>query len=471
MREVTAVLTKQLTLGLRPERLGPNTSPAMLELVNLLPSGMGLVNRDEFLEPIDEPPAELYPFPHVATTVVDILVATPNGTFLVNGSWDLVAIAGTAAQWTDIPHVADFGDFFCALGPGGSVFGGLQVEGVGRTAIQHALTSADTCCAFRGQLIVGAPRDFSVLRTQADPMSDFEIPPVGDRIVAWSRIGALDFRALIGNEVGWTTMPWQGKVLRILELGDSAIAYCENGIARMSPRSEPVQTFGIDRLCEFGVLNRNAIAGDDQLHLFIGKDRALYTLSPEKRFTQEGRAPKRLGYAEYMKRLVNPKIFHDPTHQRWWIFDGVRCFVWSPAGLAEVTNVPKSLAMYMGELIGIAAGDLTITELCTDTLTFGTRGLKTMQTIEVDATASAGFSVSVDWRTETAGDWNQTAWIPCSPHGVAFPMVTGSEFRIRVRCAAVDAEVGQINLRYKLSDKRSVRGIVYAGSTDGGAGQ
>lgn len=471
MREVTAVLTKQLTTGLRPERLGPHTSPAMLEMLNLLPSGLGLINRTEFTEALDEPPAGVFPFPHIATTAMDVLVATAGGAFLVDGNWDLTAIGGVAGTWTDVPHVADFGDFFCALGPGGSVFGGLTVEPLGRSAIQHATTTADTCCAFRGQLILGAPRDFSIISTMADPNSGSAVPPVGDRVIAWSRIGAIDFRALVNSEVGWTTIPWRGKVLRIIELGDSAIAYCENGIARMSPRSEPVQTFGMDRLCEYGILNRNAVAGDDQLHLFIGQDFALYSLVPEKRFTQEGRAPKRLGYVEYMKQLEQPKIFHDPAHQQWWIFDGAQCFVWSPAGLAEVSNVPKTLALYMGQLIGIGASDITLTELCTDALTFGTRGLKTLQTIEVDANASANFSVSVDWRTETAGEWNSTAWIPCSAHGVAFPMVTGSEFRVRIRCAAVDVEIGQLNIRYKLSDKRSVRGIVYAGSTDSGAGQ
>lgn len=466
MREVTAVLSKQLTVGLRPEKLGPHAGAALTELVNLLPTGLGLVRRDEYVNPVVDAPVAAYPFPALRVTVADVLIASPEGTWVADGTWSLDAITGTPAEWEDVPHVADFTDFYVACAPGGVVLGGFRDDGV-RTSTQSPVTQADTCCAFRGQLLIGAPRSYSILRSFTDPDALKPLPPIGDNIIAWSRIGAMDFSVGIDNEIGWAVLPWRGKVLRMLELSGAIMAYCENGIARLQPESTPIVTFGLDSIADFGILNRNAVDGDDQMHLAIGRDYALYTLTPERKVTQEGRGPKRLGYAEYMKQLENPQVVHDPVHQRWWIFDGSKCFVWSSFGLAEVTNVPKSLTSFSGSLIGIGEDGVEAVILCSDELTFGTAGMKTLQTVEVDA-AGGAYSMQVDFKTDTDANWRTSSWIPCSPNGLAFPTVTGRAFRVRIRCDSLDAEIGQINVRYKLSDKRSVRGIVYAGSTDRG---
>jgi len=93
-----------------------------------------------------------------------------------------------------------------------------------------------------------------------------------------------------------------------------------------------------------------------------------------------------------------------------------------------------------------------------DILDMGLRGLKTLTALEV-GTMAESVQAAIDYRYEAEEEFKTTPYKLLYKNGVVTFPVTAVEFRIRLKFKNQDdADVSYITVRWKASDKRTVRG-------------
>lgn len=104
--------------------------------------------------------------------------------------------------------------------------------------------------------------------------------------------------------------------------------------------------------------------------------------------------------------------------------------------------------------------------IVTDVFDMGTRGIKTITAIEVGS-MSEGTEVAVDYKYEKKQAFSTSTYKAVYRNGIVFPMVSGVEFRVRVKATSrADFDVSYLGIRWKINDKRAVRGL-HPGATRG----
>ncbi len=110
----------------------------------------------------------------------------------------------------------------------------------------------------------------------------------------------------------------------------------------------------------------------------------------------------------------------------------------------------------------IAIPDCVQAWATTDAIDFGLRAIKTLTAVEVGLDSAAACHVVVEYRYGKTGNFTALAAVPVNTEGVAYVNVSAVEFRVLVRANSftnTKPKISYINLRWKLSDKRQIRGI------------
>lgn len=298
--------------------------------------------------------------------------------------------------------------------------------------------------------------------------------------VAWSEVGKFDFRTgevevtpggpkRFNRTSGYRHMPWgewgKGIVYRVRKLGDGVMVYGDGGIALLEPRSTPVSTYSKRNLSRQGIIQGAAMDGDDNVHFWIGAENELWMCG-------SGYQLKKLGYKEFLEDLSGIiKLSYCPDRRRLFISDGSTGYVLTEDGLYSVDQYCTSVGTYRGVLCGFYKdGSDKEIRITTDTLDFGLRGLKTVEALEIGANYYNAdgdeLEARVLWRSDYQSDRdsfnNDEGYKRLSPRGTVFPIVTGSEFRIKLRGTTYVSSVANldyIKIKVKLVDKHSVRGL------------
>lgn len=458
MREISSVFEKGFLSGLRISPSLRTTVEYLSCCYNLVPSPYGLEPRQDVVNPISDVSADEWPFPCLFVLSRYILLFTKTGLFKVEDDWSLTFLL--SADWGGRPQIADFMTFVVWSTPNGQwcLRDGAIVAELGGASFR-------SCCAYRGQLIVG---DLTLPngpgRTSSGNIENIT-PVSGPSLVAWSKIGSLEWEFNFGNEVGWAPMSWIGSVLAILPLGKELVVYGENGIAKMAPADSPAVTFGIADFGDIGLLNRNCVAGDGIAHVFIGTDKALYKVEPEKALSGEGKIPTRLGYEEFIKLLDSPIVSFDTALRHWWVGDKNNCFILTDSGMGESGVTPTNLGRLDGTLLGITftnGADCAIVE--TSPLSFSSRGIKTLMCVEADLESSNRVHGYTRWRGDFRKEFQRTKNIHLDPRGAFFPIIAGTEFIVGLCSEDFHTlKVSKLWLHYKNTDKHFSRGVINAG--------
>lgn len=458
MKEVTSTFTDGLNVGLSPALSLYTQTPCLHNCYNVVPTKEYLQGREdvyvfsrEFSTPMDFPKAVGM---HLGR---HSLVFYGRDLYKLEGEDEFVNLG--SGDWEDIPHVADFLEYVVFSTPQGqwhySTKRGLE---------RYDQAIFQTCCNFRGQLIVGncdLPRGPLKTGHWIENLTNVG----GSNVVAWTRIGSLDWVYGLDNEVGWAEMPWSGEILRVLPFGSEVVVYGDNGVVKMKPVDSPTVTFAISDYGDIGVLNRNCVAGDGFAHVFLGSDYNLYQIVPERALSEDGMKPKQLGYREFMKQLKDPIMSFDPSLRHWWVGDKDRCFILTEQGLGEASITPTSLSRRDGYLWGFCAehgSDYAFVE--TSPLSLGGRGIKTLMAIESDVQASGDLYGSVRYRYQTNQDFEVLPSIPLDPRGGFFPVVSGTEFKVGL--VATDFRqflISKLWFHHKNTDKTFSRGGMNVG--------
>lgn len=457
MKEVSAVFQEGFSIGLPPDE-ALNTQAEYLEkCYNMVPGQFGLEPRKEVFAPDVSFEGQKWPWPALFMLSRYTLIFTETALFEADENWQLTLLL--EHSWGTIPHVADFMDTVV-----------FSCEGGQWIIVNHKVMPAElkgasfkTCCNYRGQLIIGNC-SFPV---SACSEAGLDINRVqGKDIVAWSKIGSIEWDINLGNEVGWAPMPWQGKVLAILPLIKEVVVYGDNGVIKLSAESEPVPTFGVNDFGDIGLFNESCVAGDFTKHLFLGTDYNLYKVEPERALSGEGKTPARLGYSHILKSLVNPIVTYDPAFGQWWIGDKDICFIYNGKGLSEANITPTHLNRIDGPLWGFYHShgkENAVIE--TSPLSFNSRGIKTLMNIEADMESLAGKVYGqTSWKPSYLQDFRVGRKILFDPRGSLFPVMAGTEFKVQIEAPSYrDFKLSKIWLHFKNTDKTFSRGVINAG--------
>ena len=319
-----------------------------------------------------------------------------------------------------------------------------------------------SCCNFNGQFLIGG-----IVATGVDN----KYSQWGLNTVAWAQIGRFDFD--YGSETsktaGFMHMPWDGTVLKLTKLGNYVVVYGTNGMAMLRPISEPVSGYGLIPLSMPGIRSGFHCAGDSTLQGFVDVYGYWWTVTQDGKFT-------RWGYKEFLSQLSDPfKVTFDQTLQRFFISDGSTCYVFNQYGMATVRQQVTSCGPGSdGEVVGICgSNDDYDVRVITDVMDYGTRGLKTITTMEagIDVDATSAVKLAVDYRYDKRLDFTRSDWNLTNKRGGTGIMKTAVEFRLGVLVEAGFYSVGdaanksipEVNLDYILatvqaSDRRMIRG-------------
>jgi hypothetical protein len=289
-----------------------------------------------------------------------------------------------------------------------------------------------TACDFRGQVFIG------------NITSDWN--GCGANHVAWSRIGNADFAPSKANEANFTRMPFNGEVLKVKHLSDGVVCYGSDGVMLLMPLPNSPHV-GRKHILNNGILSRHAVAGDDEVHLFVDRNYRLWKMARDM-------VPKRIGYKEFLEPLgVDLCVTYDNVLKRFYISNGVKSYCVTAFAMTEVFQSPTSVKNGFGFVY--STGDRRAF-IETSEFDFGLPGLKSIETVSV----SSSHSPLVGSRSFDAG--GNLVMVRSDVTGSGFPRNTGSLVSV---LAVFDdfrkADIQSLFVEGKHIDKRFTRGSEY----------
>ena len=329
-----------------------------------------------------------------------------------------------------------------------------------------------TCCSYKGQPILGGIISTDSTWTQ-----------LGHASVCWGAIGQWEFRPQNNRTAGFIRMPWadwdNGRVLKVAQLKDRIIVYGNAASCALVPYAkEHITGFGLeDNVMGPGIASGFHFAGDSDKHLIIGNDNNLYTVNETGDY---GKALgfKKLGYKEYIEEMILENndykqgtplcMSYDSLHKRFYISGVESSYCLTEFGLYQCHQSTTGVGRYRGVTLTGFTKDLGDYEarMTGDTVDMRLRGMKTLETIEYgldsgsDAYGALDFSYNYDYNSL----YRSSSWKPISKNGTVYPGITAPDFRVKFKSNDYrdGIKLDYTNCKWKMSDKRSVRGMTNA---------
>jgi hypothetical protein len=329
-----------------------------------------------------------------------------------------------------------------------------------------------TCCNFKGQPILGGIISTNATWTQ-----------LGLASVCWGAIGQWEFRPQNNRTAGFIRMPWsdwdKGLVLKVAELGNRVVVYGNAASCSLVPYAkEHAIGFGLDdTVMGPGIQSGFHFTGDKDKHLIIGNDNNLYLTNETGDF---GKALgfKKLGYKEYITELISQNddiakgtplcLSYDSLHRRFYICGLHGAYCLTEFGLYKHHQSTTGVGRYRGvKLAGFVKDNEDYEARFTgDTIDNRLRGMKTLETLEfgLDCGSDAYGGIDFKYKYDYNKLFRSGVLKPLSPNGVVYPGITASDFRVKFKADDYrdGIKIDYVNCKWKLSDKRSVRGLYNA---------
>lgn len=306
---------------------------------------------------------------------------------------------------------------------------------------------------------------------------------------------SLLFDYLARNECGWINMPSKGAIKQLLPFDTVVAVYSADSISLLQDTTGKVSsippTFGLRKICGFGVWDKNAAGGDSNEHIFIAKTGDLWKW-------KAGSRPEWIGLKSFMTHIshsgdkflisvdessgsrdyyisgettshtINTYLFSGDKLTQLTATPGVTSVVSQPRGLMAVYD-PAGFDTYPTD-----AGYISFTTCPID---FGNRGKKVLVQLELDADLPTGASVSYYVQTKDllASDYAMMPYnTPPNNYidskGIARFRYVGVDFKVGIIIAAQSGtqpyeyiRVRSLKLTYQQLDKRFKSGIEVGG--------
>lgn len=518
---------KLLGRGLRRDYRQKKNSGSLEQLFNAEPFGDRLITWQPAVNPFSadviaaHSVALSYPYPQLFKGSTYWLLADAQRIFIVHPEdWTLTELtlydynakdSIGSVTYTGMPwQFLDFGETWMLFNGISTVFHTGAEKLLGRPDVVYVQSDVyiETGCAFRGRaLLAGFLAEAfwnddwkAFFRSWAGKEKlglslDMEI--AGNQ-VWWSSVGGGDllwlfypdlyvegyirddnsysndkpliFEYLRRNECGFATMPWQGRVRTLLPLSNAVVVYGDHGVSALAPYSEPHPGFGVVNEIsglppDLGIASYRAAAGSEQMHVFVDGEGSLWTLTADLK-------AQKLGYKEFFVDMLGDVIMvnYSPEEHCFYVGNLDTTYKLRADGLCEINQVITSTGFADGGEIAFCS-DAGYNDrrflLTTDVVDFGIRGLKSVNSVEVDYAGDAVMYVSLHHRRGRSGSFNQTAWRALNSEGWARIPCTADEFKIALKCEdfALIEPPSDVTVEYSIVDKRNIR-RQYAYSAD-----
>jgi hypothetical protein len=303
--------------------------------------------------------------------------------------------------------------------------------------------------------------------------------------MSWN--GMIDHMKPLGNDIvvyGSRFMPLSGPAAVVPPLGqygeDYQFEHDIGGVSLMTFKSPGagIVGWGETVLSMIGVPRGRPVAGNIYKHLYVDVHGVLWLL-------EAGGKKTRLGYEEYIKPLMTVTtgedlvfVSYDEKEDEFYISSAYTAgaanttYLLSKNGLSKVYQAVMSIASYNKYdavtgtyptttecTLGQNSTDLT-GSICTQKMDMGTRAIKTITGLEIGAQNSAAMTANIDYKYSTSDAFVTSTPKPVHKNGTVTPMIAGTDFKVRVESISyVDFDLDYMSIRWKLNDKRLIRGL------------
>lgn len=455
MREFELIIDEALRRGLSPERMVPTNSQFLSDALGFRVGKFGL---EGYLNGENPLPSTLdlyysWPFPQFITgegynflIVRDSTVNLEDRVYLVSDDMNTVTHIFDIDVLTfgtgTLMEVADFGEYAFMTNGAIMIYWNTTINDWHEVIADANIPMMRTICNFKGQAIGG-----NVVSSWHDCDEKFYI---------WSKIGSMDFTPGDDNEAGYRRCPYGGEVLHVKELNKFVVGYSSKGVTAIIPVTDPVPTFGFEKLHDVGILNQGAVDGNGFRHVYVGTDLIV------REVTQEG--VKELGFKHLMDEIDDEDIIvnYDRKYGDFYIGNSKKTYLLSPYGMSEIPQHPSAVwridedEVYM---LPEAVDDFYYT-LTTEPFDFGYRGQKTVHQVETDAFLGSNGHAKVDYAFNL-NTWDYGSYVPLNDEGIA-SIITGGvffQFGLRFDEYYSGSRISYLKARYKMTDLRGLRGV------------
>lgn len=299
---------------------------------------------------------------------------------------------------------------------------------------------------------------------------------LGTRSVVWSGIGSFELDPTSDIVDGYKTLfaynalgP-SANIYKLLTLGENVIAYSDAGKVVMQPASVGnVFTYGDQLLPGLGIVSGNHVAGDESIHGFIDLDADFWTIDSSLRMTKRG-------YREFLRPMLDYThvsndtrtiVSYTPKNQQFFISNGNQCLIVSEFGAYMCHQMISSVSeSHRGALYGTFSDNADReARFTTDTLDFSSRGIKTVESVLVDAklAATRKMYLYTNNRMDHQSTFRTSRRVLANPSGEARLNVTAVEMQLRMAISDyASCEVTDVLTNVKFGDQRYKRGTVPA---------
>lgn len=327
----------------------------------------------------------------------------------------------------------------------------VALTGGNKTLIRNAagalvevdnVPKANACCSFEGLLVLG---NIASWTQSAD---------VGADSIAWaSRPRSADFVISVGNVAtgaGFSRL-FCGTVLKVLNVDKKLVVFGTKGIAVLDLQSAPLPAFGVSKTYKASITYKESIVQSDSQVLFVDSLGFLCSFSVEK-------GPVVLGFERFFSGPVVGS--YNEQDQEVYMSTETDALVITSSGVGRLAQAITSCGWDGSALCVVASTPSSENlELIIDNCNMAIGANKTLYAQEVTGETDGRFEVGAFFKRDASSSYLNAGYSSCGPGGVGTKIVEGSSFRPKIRVIEPEhAKVFDYNLRWKLTDKRSVRG-------------
>lgn len=265
------------------------------------------------------------------------------------------------------------------------------------------------------------------------------------------------------NEAGARPMPWSGDVGRLLQLGNSIMAYgvpntdlvLGGGVAALSFSGaflgmNPVPGLGDG----IGIASRCAVGGDEENHLLIDETGEAWMIS------QSGAQPLRHGDT-FRSMLGNEIVIsYDQSEKEFYVADGEQAYMLNRNGLSRAPWMPSCISVPVGQggplaVLADSQGqeideetgieDVPVTLITEDFS--GPGRVPEVESIEIMSSAPNTWTAQLAFKRKQYGAWEYLVPVLFDGRGVAQIKGSGVVFHLTLTnpsCLAADLESIQV---------------------------
>jgi len=379
-----------------------------------------------------------------------------------NWSWFLAAFLNNVGIINYVDF-ADFGPFYVlsivnTLGQVYTYYRDTTASTETLCLVAQDAPAFGTACNFRGQLIGG--------NISSD---DAPWDSLTSRSIVWSAIGNAELDPGTNVMAGFSTLLLDSVssevpiIKRVMPLGRQVAVYSDSGVLMLSPSVQgPSYTLGQELVQIAGVRSGNHIAGDRLVQGLIDLENKFWVI-------EAGGKIGEIGYQEFIAPIVEHEnetiVSYLEKDRTFYISNGVDCLVINQYGAYKCHQLVSSvLRTPSGMLLG--TWDTTDDEtayISTDSMDFGSRGIKSLESVTVDFTADGDYLayVGADFKYDGRANFVRFRDVLCNPEGEAGLHVAAANFRLRFTLSDyTNAELRYLLANIKYSDQRYKRGTV-----------